>query len=95
MAGQYVQPTRIFLDGKTQEFLFRAQVAPFLRARGYQYGNGQIAQLCAPAVGQGPPVALWLGGRALHTPEAVVAWAEGGVARELTEPLGDTARKKA
>ena len=88
MAGQDIQPTRIFLDGKTQEFLLRSQVAPFLRAKGYQYSNGHIAVLCAPAVGQGPSVALWLGRRALHAPEAVLAWVEARVRNRIDRALG-------
>jgi hypothetical protein len=74
--GQYVKPTKIFIDGEEREFLFQQDIAPFLRSFGYAYGTGQINILCAPAVNKGPPVALWQGPRPLRKPDDVIAWAE-------------------
>jgi hypothetical protein len=44
----------------------RRQIAAYLRANGFPIGDGTLMKLCAPALGEGPPVAAWLGNRALH-----------------------------
>jgi hypothetical protein len=74
--GQLAKPTKFFIDGEQKEFLFQQDIAPFLRSYGYGYTVSQINKLCAPAVNEGPPIALWQGPRPLRTPEDVVAWAE-------------------
>ena len=74
--GQYVKPTKIFIDDEQKEFLFQEDIAPFLRSLGYAYSTSQINKLCAPAVNEGPPIALWHGPRPLRTPDDVIAWAE-------------------
>jgi hypothetical protein len=82
--GQLVKPTRILIDGEEKEFLFQQDIAPFLRALGYAYGSTKINELCSSAVNEGPPVALWLGPRALRTPDEVIAWAERRLQARLT-----------
>ena len=74
--GQFLKPTRIFVNGQEKEFLFQQDIGPFLRAFGYAYTTSVINKLCAPAVNEGPPVALWHGPRPLRTPDDVIAWAE-------------------
>ena len=66
--GQYVKPIKIFIDDEEKEFLFQEDIAPFLRSLGYAYSTSQINKLCAPAVNEGPPIALWHGPRPLRTP---------------------------
>jgi hypothetical protein len=56
--------------------LTRRQLAAKLRELGYPIGDGTMAKLCAPAVGQGPPVAAWWGNRTLYDLDAGIAWAE-------------------
>jgi hypothetical protein len=70
------KPTEISIDGKIGQYLFQRQIPAFLRSKGYKISISRINILCAPAVGRGPPVALWLGSRPLRTPEAVLEWAE-------------------
>jgi hypothetical protein len=53
----------------------RRQIGAYLRANGFPIGDGTLMKLCAPACGEGPPVAAWLGRRALHDPDAALAWA--------------------
>src|SRR5260370_16359869 len=48
--GQYVKPTKIFIDDEQKEFLFQEDIAPLLRSLGYAYSTSQINKLCAPAV---------------------------------------------
>jgi hypothetical protein len=82
--GQYVKPTKIFIDGEEKEFLFQEDIAPFLRSLGYAYSISQINKLCAPAVNEGPPVALWHGPRPLRHPDDVIAWAEKRLQARMT-----------
>jgi hypothetical protein len=74
--GQFVKPTRIFVDGEEKAFLFQQDIGPFLQALGYAYSTSEINRLCSPAVNEGPPIALWNGPRPLRTPDDVIAWAE-------------------
>jgi hypothetical protein len=53
----------------------RRQMGAFLRANGFPICDSTLTKLCAPARGEGPPVAAWLGKRALHEPDAALAWA--------------------
>jgi hypothetical protein len=57
--------------------LTRKQLGERLRELGYPIGNSTLAKLCAPAIGEGPPVAAWWGNRPLYEEDAGVAWAEG------------------
>jgi hypothetical protein len=82
--GQFVKPTRIFVDGEEKEFLFQQQIGPFLRALGFAYSTSEINRLCSPAVNEGPPIALWHGPRPLRTPDAVIAWAEKRLRARMT-----------
>jgi hypothetical protein len=59
------------------KYLTQNEIAPFLRERGYPFGNSTIVKLCAPAINEGPPISAWLGKRPLRRPEDVIAWAEG------------------
>jgi hypothetical protein len=66
--GQYVKPTKIFIDREEKEFLFQRDIAPFLRALGYAHSTSEINRLCSPAVNKGPLIAFWHGCRPLRTP---------------------------
>jgi hypothetical protein len=56
--------------------LTRKQLGERLRELGYPIGNSTLAKICAPAIGQGPPVAAWWGRRPLYDEDGAVAWAE-------------------
>jgi hypothetical protein len=56
--------------------LTRRQLAEHLRKLGYPIGNSTLVKLCAPSIGQGPPVAAWWGKRPLYNPDEGVEWAE-------------------
>jgi hypothetical protein len=58
-------------------YLWRKQVAPFLRDHGYPYGASTIDKLCSPSINAGPPVVAWQGRRPLHDQDQTLAWAEG------------------
>jgi autotransporter passenger strand-loop-strand repeat protein len=58
----------------TKPLMTRRQIAAYLRANGFPIGDGTLMKLCAPAQGEGPPVAAWLGNRALHDPDVVIEW---------------------
>jgi hypothetical protein len=70
-----------------KKYLTQKEIGPFLRERGYPFGNSTIDKLCSPAIGEGPPVAAWLNKRPLRTPEACIAWAES----RLSKQTGDRA----
>jgi hypothetical protein len=55
----------------------RRQIGAHLRANGFPICDSTLMKLCAPACGEGPPVSAWLGNRALHDPDAALAWARG------------------
>jgi hypothetical protein len=59
----------------TKPLMTRRQIGAYLRANGFPIGDGTLMKLCAPARGEGPPVSAWLGNRALHDPDAALAWA--------------------
>jgi hypothetical protein len=54
----------------------RRQLAAHLRELGYPISDSVMNKLCAPAVGEGPPVAVWWGNRPLYDVDAGIAWAE-------------------
>jgi hypothetical protein len=54
----------------------RRRLAERLRELGYPIGNSTLAKICAPAIGQGPPVAAWWGNRPLYDEDEAIAWAE-------------------
>jgi hypothetical protein len=56
--------------------LTRAQLGESLRGLGYPIGNSTLVKLCAPSIGQGPPVCAWWGNRPLYNLDDAVAWAE-------------------
>jgi hypothetical protein len=60
----------------TKKYLTQTEIGPFLRERGFPYGNSTINKLCSPAINQGPPIDAYLGKRPLRTPEKVIEWAE-------------------
>ena len=61
-------------------YLTRDELREELRARGFPIGKTTFDKLCAPSVGQGPPVeAYWPGrrnDRPLYTLANGLAWAE-------------------
>jgi hypothetical protein len=60
----------------TKPRLTRKQLGEHLRKLGYPIGNSTLVKLCAPSIGQGPPVAAWWGNRPLYDPDEAAAWAE-------------------
>jgi hypothetical protein len=66
----------------------RKQLAERLRELGFPIGDSTLAKICAPAIGQGPPVAAWWGNRPLYDEDEAVAWAE---ARLRQDRHADTA----
>jgi hypothetical protein len=57
--------------------LTRKQLGKRLREHyGFPIGDSTLAKLCAPAIGQGPPVAAWWGNRPLYDEDEAVIWAE-------------------
>jgi hypothetical protein len=54
----------------------RKQLGERLRELGFPIGDSTLAKICAPAIGQGPPVAAWWGNRPLYDEDEAVAWAE-------------------
>jgi hypothetical protein len=53
----------------------RRQLVELFQEHGYPIGFGTLSKLCAPTIGDGPPVAAWLGNRALHDPDVALDWA--------------------
>lgn len=64
--------------------LTRRQLAVRLRELGYPIGNSTMTKICAPAIGQGPPVAAYWGKRPLYDLDKAIAWAEARL-RPATE----------
>jgi hypothetical protein len=60
----------------------RRQIGAHLRANGFPICDGTLMKLCAPALGEGPPVAAWLGNRALHDPDVALEWARSRLRSE-------------
>jgi hypothetical protein len=69
----------------TKPLMTRRQIGAYLRSHGFPIGDGTLMKLCAPARGEGPPVTAWLGNRALHDPDAALAWARGRLRFEPQE----------
>lgn len=69
--------------------LTRKQLGERLRERGYPIGNSTLNKLCAPAIGEGPPIAAWWGNRPLYDEDAGLAWAEARL--RLTRPASPAA----
>jgi hypothetical protein len=65
--------------------LTRSQLGEHLRLMGYPIGASTLVKICAPAIGQGPPVAAWWGRRPLYDADDGVAWAEGRLRAERRE----------
>jgi hypothetical protein len=70
----------------TKPLMTRRQIGAYLRANGFPIGDSTLMKLGAPARGDGPPVTAWLGKRALHDPDAALAWAR----RRLRVVVRDT-----
>ena len=60
----------------------RRQLVKLFQEHGYPIGFGTLGKLCAPACGNGPPVAAWLGNRALHDPDVALKWARSRLRSE-------------
>jgi hypothetical protein len=54
----------------------RTELCAELRERGYPISKAKMDKMCAPAIGQGPPVDGWWGPRPLYDLDKAVAWAE-------------------
>ena len=63
------------MPATTKPLMTRRQIAAYVPANGFPIGDGTLMKLCAPAQGEGPPVAAWLGNRALHDPDVAIEWA--------------------
>jgi hypothetical protein len=60
-----------------EALMTRAQTRAFLNDElGIPLGESTLDKLCAPSVGQGPPVAAYWGKRPLYSKAAARAWAE-------------------
>jgi hypothetical protein len=57
------------------EFVTREQLRQYLNAIGFPVTAGTMNQLCAPARGEGPPIAGFWGARAVYRLEDGIAWA--------------------
>jgi hypothetical protein len=57
------------------EFLTRDQLAVYLSMVGFPITISTLDKLCAPAIGDGPPVAKYWGRRPLYDLEQCLAWA--------------------
>jgi hypothetical protein len=66
----------------SKPLMTRRQLGAHLRSNGFPFGNSTLAKLCAPAIGDGPPVAAWLGNRALHDPDVALDWARSRLRSE-------------
>jgi hypothetical protein len=64
----------------------RKQVADFLCANGFPIAYSTLEKLCAPAVGDGPPVDSRWGRRSLYDPAAALAWAKARLRPANREP---------
>jgi hypothetical protein len=60
----------------TKPRLTRKQLGAHLRQQGFPIGDSTLTKVCAPSIGEGPPVAAWWGRRPLYDPDAGIAWAE-------------------
>ena len=58
-----------------ENLLTRKQLAAYLRQHGFPIGDSTLTKLCAPSIGQGPPVAAWWGRRPLFDPMVAIQWA--------------------
>jgi hypothetical protein len=64
----------------------RDQLGRKLRELGYPISDSLLDKLCAPSVGQGPPVAGWWGRRPLYDLDDAIAWAESRLSPVAPEP---------
>jgi hypothetical protein len=72
------------MENNTRARLTRKQLAEFLTASGYPISYSVLNKLCMPSNGQGPPVDVWWGARALYHPDTGLAWAESRLRRPNT-----------
>jgi hypothetical protein len=64
------------------EFVTREQLRQHLNALGFPITAGTLNQLCAPARGEGPPIAGYWGTRPVYRLEDGLAWAHGSLRRK-------------
>ena len=64
------------MDQDQPKLMTRSQLGEFLRERGYPIGDSTLDKLCAPARGEGPPIAKMWGKRPLYTERDGLAWAQ-------------------
>jgi hypothetical protein len=74
------------MNSKPPLRLTRRQLGEKLRKLGYPIGNSTLNKICAPAIGQGPPIAAYWGSRALYDLNDAIAWAEA----RLRQPMAAT-----
>jgi hypothetical protein len=54
----------------------RAELVEKLNEHGYPISKAKMDKMCAPSIGQGPPVNSWWGPRPLYDLDEAIAWAE-------------------
>jgi hypothetical protein len=59
----------------------RKQLGAHLRKNGYPISDSVLNKICAPAVGDGPPIDSWWGARPLYDPDQGLVWAESRLRR--------------
>ena len=66
------------MHGQIQQFVTRDELRQFLKENGFPFGKSTLDKLCAPACGQGPPIAALWGGkkRPLYDPQVGIEWAK-------------------
>jgi hypothetical protein len=71
--GPRKSTTVITADGLP--LMTRRQLVPFLNANGIPITWSTLNKLCAPRVGQGPPIAAYWGNKKLYAPQPSLDWA--------------------
>jgi hypothetical protein len=57
------------------DLLTRRELREYLRAHGFPISFATLDRLCAPSVGEGPPLAGVWGGKGFYDPARALAWA--------------------
>jgi hypothetical protein len=61
----------------SKKYYTRKELGQALRERGIPISDSKINKLSAPSVSRGPPVAAWLGPKALYELGPGIEWGEG------------------
>jgi hypothetical protein len=69
-------PPKVANDNPDECPLTRREAAEFLTARGFRISTSNLAKLCSPAIGGGPPSCGRWGRDCLYLPSELLAWAK-------------------